>query len=205
MQLLVDALYNITISLSAPTIVALLILLVWTLYETGGFLREWRNRKTAVQKWNEFLAMIHKFGDDNVESLKNDFYQLESYPTLLTIFAERSKDFPNNNVYLNKLISEIEIKANKSCHIARTGVRIGPMLGLMGTLIPMGPALKAIANGNLETMSNNLIIAFSTTVTGLTIAGLCYIIFIARQHWYAKDMSDIEYLLETIFSAKGEK
>jgi len=204
MQLLVNILYSITVTLGAPTIIALLFTLAWTLYEIGGFLREWRDRRSASKAWKKYLTTIPEKGRSQA-SLKDDFYALASYPTLLVIFAERSRDFQDNHMYLNKIITEIEMIANKSCNILRTCVRIGPMLGLMGTLIPMGPALKAISTGNLENMSNNLIIAFSTTVTGLAIAGLCYVMFVARLHWYAKDVSDIEFLLETIFSTEDEK
>jgi len=192
------------ISLNIPVIAALLVLLIWTLYETGTFFREWRDRKKAAKSWAGFIEKLSGAKASGA-SLKQDFWELGTYPTLVSIFAGRSKKVQNAYIHLKKLVSEIELSAVKSCHRARLGVRLGPMLGLMGTLIPMGPALKAITSGNIDAMSSNLIIAFGTTVTGLAIAGLCYIVFTVRQHWYAKDISDIDYLLDTVFNEGGDE
>lgn len=205
MQLLIDALYSITVFLGPPTIVALLAVFAGTLFEIGGFLREWRARRVSYARWEEFLLAIHRGGPASASALRAEFYDLPGYPTLLAIFAERSKEFQDNRACLNKLLAEIELRANKSFYFVRAGIRIGPMLGLMGTLIPMGPALKAISTGNMEAMSSNLIIAFSTTVVGLVIAGLCYTIFLVRQYWYSKDISDLDYLLEIVFAMEAAR
>jgi hypothetical protein len=54
---------------------------------------------------------------------------------------------------------------------ARLWVRLGPALGLAGTLIPLGPALLGLAANDLEALSAGLIIAFGTTVLGSSRAG----------------------------------
>jgi len=72
------------------------------------------------------------------------------------------------------------------------------MLGLMGTLIPISPALVALAQGDTQTLSDNLVIAFSTTVVGLLIGGLAYAMSMVRDRMYALDVSDIEYVLDSL-------
>lgn len=99
------------------------------------------------------------------------------------------------------LLHEMEFRASRRLARVRIGLRIGPMLGLMGTLIPMGPALKGVSDGNLAAMSDNLIIAFSTTVVGLLVGALCYVILTARRYWYARDIADVERLT---FAESGE-
>lgn len=89
-------------------------------------------------------------------------------------------------------LTHFELAASRRLSILRIGLRMGPVLGLMGTLIPMGPALMSISEGNLTVMSNDLIIAFSTTVAGLFVGALCYIFLIVRQNWYAHDLADLE-------------
>jgi biopolymer transport protein ExbB/TolQ len=69
------------------------------------------------------------------------------------------------------------------------------MLGLMGTLIPLGPALQALTKGDLQTMANNLTIAFVTTIIGLLIGGIGYAINLFRDGMLTLDLSDLEYLL----------
>ncbi len=200
MSPLVGILYNITLALKVPVVLCLLFALAWMLFEAGGFGREWLDRKLAASKWRVFLVLIVE-KDAHPESLKKAFFDLRSYPTLLALFATRARILPENPAHLDKLISEIEIEANKRCCRMRVGTRIGPILGLMGTLIPMGPALLGITTGDLETMAGNLIVAFSTTVVGLLIGAACLMMLIVRQYWYAKDMSDLEYIAQMIFFA----
>ncbi len=198
---LVNILYHITLALRVPVIITLLTALIWMLFEAGGFGREWLDRKLVAKKWRGFLAQIVEESQIPGD-LKKAFFELGAYPTLLTLFATQSRHLPENPTHLDKLISEIEIEANKRCYRMRVGTRVGPILGLMGTLIPMGPALLGITTGDLESMAGNLIVAFSTTVIGLLIGASCLMMLIARQYWYAKDMSDLEYLFETAFSTR---
>ena len=70
--------------------------------------------------------------------------------------------------------------------------KLGPMLGLMGTLIPLGPALLALSKGDTELLSKNLIIAFGTTVLGLFISSVHYTLYLIRRSFYAKDILEWE-------------
>ena len=202
MTQLTNILFHVTLALKGPVIVALLAALAWVLYESGQFLREYIDRKIADRTWRGFLILIPKKRDD-AATLRGQFFSLKTHPTLLSMFAEHAREHTDNRQQIDKLISDIEIEANRRCYRMRVGVRVGPILGLMGTLIPMGPALMSISTGNLEAMAHNLIIAFSTTVVGLMIGALCLIMLIARQHWYAKDMSDIEHLYDAVLFPEG--
>lgn len=52
--------------------------------------------------------------------------------------------------------------------------QLGPILGLLGTLIPLGPGLAALGSGDIVTLAEALTVAFDTTVTGLVIGALAY-------------------------------
>ena len=82
-------------------------------------------------------------------------------------------------------------------------MRVGPLLGLMGTLIPLGPALMSLASGDIQTLSKNLVVAFTTTVLGLFVGGVCFAMSLARRRWYAQDIADIEYLYQCLFATEG--
>jgi biopolymer transport protein ExbB/TolQ len=71
----------------------------------------------------------------------------------------------------------------------------------MGTLIPLGPALSALANGNIQALSGNLIVAFTATVVGLLVSGVAYGMGLARRIWYASDMTSLEFIAETMAPA----
>jgi biopolymer transport protein ExbB/TolQ len=72
------------------------------------------------------------------------------------------------------------------------------MLGLMGTLIPMGPALMGLSSGNIQQLAANLVIAFATTVLGLLAGGVAYSILLIKKKWYTQDLSDMEYVVEVL-------
>ncbi len=76
--------------------------------------------------------------------------------------------------------------------------RVGPMLGLVGTLLPLGPALRGLASEDLASLAGNLEIAFTATVFGLLIGGLAYAAGVLRRNWYDQDLSDLEFVLETV-------
>ncbi len=62
--------------------------------------------------------------------------------------------------------------------------RGGPILGLMGTLIPLGPGLTALGAGNIDILATALTVAFDTTVVGLLVGLLTYCISRVRRRWY---------------------
>ena len=68
---------------------------------------------------------------------------------------------------IQRLLANFEIAADKDLAISKTLTKLGPILGLMGTLIPMGPALAGLASGDIASMAYNMQIAFATTVVGL--------------------------------------
>jgi len=100
---------------------------------------------------------------------------------------------------LEKLLQQVGRMISKRLELTNVMVRLGPMFGLMGTLIPMGPALLALTKGDINTLAGNLIIAFGTTVIGLLIGGVAYFISTVRTRWYKHDMNDIHYICEVLF------
>jgi len=97
-----------------------------------------------------------------------------------------------------RLMQEREVEIMRKLEKPRILVRFGPTLGLMGTLIPLGPALLGLSAGNIEQLANNLVIAFTSTVVGLLIGAVSMIVATVRQRWYTEDMNDMEYIAEKI-------
>jgi hypothetical protein len=67
----------------------------------------------------------------------------------------------------------------------------------------MGPALLGLSAGDIDTLANNLIIAFGTTVVGLMAGAIGFMVATVRTRWYKHDISDIEYLSEILFGDLG--
>jgi biopolymer transport protein ExbB/TolQ len=99
---------------------------------------------------------------------------------------------------LLKLLNEVEILATKRLDRTRVWIRLGPIIGLITTLIPISPALVALAKGDLQVLSANLVIAFSTTVIALLVSGMAFVVSMFRERCYLQDIGDIEYALELL-------
>jgi len=200
MTFLIEILYTLSTALLIPVILLLLGFVIWSLMELGGFLRESIQRSSNQPAYEIALAEFvrqHKSQSDRTDS---KFFQKSNYPGLIALFAIRARLILNSPEQLAKLVSELEIEAAGRLARINLGVRTAPILGLMGTLIPMGPALKGLTDGNIEALSQNLVVAFSTTVLGLFVGGVCYTMQMFRRQWYARDLNEIEYIFELIQS-----
>ena len=83
--------------------------------------------------------------------------------------------------------------------------KISPMLGLMGTLIPLGPGIIALGQGDTYTLSQSLKIAFDTTIAGLVVAAIGLVISTIRKGWYNGYMSVLEAVMECVLEMENMK
>jgi biopolymer transport protein ExbB/TolQ len=90
-----------------------------------------------------------------------------------------------------QIVDESQARMLHSLEILALGIRLGPVLGLAGTLIPLGPALVAFGNGDAHALSSQLAIAFHATVIGLAIGGVNFTMQLLRRRWYRLDLIDI--------------
>ncbi|MCB9763663.1 MAG: MotA/TolQ/ExbB proton channel family protein [Alphaproteobacteria bacterium] len=70
--------------------------------------------------------------------------------------------------------------------------RVGPMLGLMGTLIPLGPGLAALGRGDVAVLAQAVTVAFDTTVMGLLVGILGFATGRLRRRWYEGVLTELE-------------
>jgi biopolymer transport protein ExbB/TolQ len=112
----------------------------------------------------------------------------------------------NNGLIATKVARLLEAREREAAKVLernRVLIRVGPMLGLMGTLIPLGPALVALSGGNINELSSNLIVAFSSTVVGLLIGAVFLTINMVTRRWYMQDLRDMEYIAEYQVASTG--
>ena len=101
---------------------------------------------------------------------------------------------------LEHLVLEREERARHGLTPSRALVKLGPSLGLIGTLVPMGSSLAAMATGNLQDMAGQMVVAFTSTIVGLVTGTLAYAVTAVRQHWVAESVREDRYLAERIAS-----
>jgi hypothetical protein len=89
---------------------------------------------------------------------------------------------------------EIDLIAHRLIESPRIISRAAPLLGLVATMIPMGPALKTLSEGNLAAMSGSLAIAFSAVILALIAASITYWIVNVERRWMSEEILAIETL-----------
>ena len=219
-----DFLTLITSVLRIPVLILLYGLTLWIIVEVGMLTFEWLTRtgrlskkhpkdlEEGLQEAANLVIMdsgnpggMHK--GENTKEHKEAIAVLKSCTAhkFVHIFLNGLSTLKSDKLFsvrLQKLLQTCDEEMTKRLEKTRTAVRIGPILGLMGTLIPMGPALLALTQGDIDTLATSLIFAFGTTVLGLLVGGVAFVITTVRQHWYDKDMNDIRYICEMLFGGE---
>ncbi len=127
---------------------------------------------------------------------KKLLHELTAHPELDDVMRE---------ALTRKLISAQENHYNAITRISDVIARLGPMFGLLGTLIPLGPGLIALGQGDTYTLSQSMLTAFDSTIAGLAAAAVSFIISTIRKRWYEDYMASTEALAVCILEKlKGE-
>ncbi len=185
-----------------PVMILLIVFFFWMMITLGGFVQEYLERRKQARRYDP-----KKLIDSCIEScqeiqnlsssLKKEMpYSFQEY--FHEILRELKERKCGREVHIEYLLQNKEQKMAKSLDKLRLMVRVGPTLGLMGTIIPMGPALSALSQGNLEKLSDNIIIAFTTTVLGLAIGIIAYFLSMIKNRWVHEDIKNLEYFTECV-------
>ncbi|MDD2932733.1 MAG: MotA/TolQ/ExbB proton channel family protein [Methylotenera sp.] len=97
--------------------------------------------------------------------------------------------FAKKNPHANQ--ETLELHLLKLIEPLRITSRIAPMLGLVATMIPMGPALIAVSSGDSQGIAQNLIVAFSAVIVALLAAAITYLVLSIRRRWLLHDLNEI--------------
>lgn len=123
---------------------------------------------------------------------------------LAIIYLNKLIDAKDSEAKREKILNEYEIAVSADISTSKTLSKMGPMLGLMGTLIPMGPALVGLSTGDISTMAYNMQVAFATTVVGLFAAAIGFITQQTKQRWYKRNLSSLEFVSQFISENFGK-
>lgn len=193
METISNTLFWISNGLLVPVIVLLLLFFLRSLLLIGGFFGEFYQR-TKLQK--KFNVMLDTINGENCEEMLRHLPKASSFP--LTKCLNELSEHCSQPAFCERLLANYEVEAERELGKSRILAKLGPMLGLMGTLIPMGPALVGLANGDISSMAYNMQVAFATTVVGMVIAAIGIITLQVKQRWLSRELNDLEYFHKTI-------
>ena len=200
-EYLTGSLDVISQSLTIPVLVILLIIVVISIITLGGVISEYTSRrKVPVGTVRDLIYDINSAA--SIDSLKGIIENAEipkSQKKVLTEIASSSAlDENSREALARKLVEYEEEKIDKTLQRTDIITRVGPTLGLMGTLIPMGPGLAALGAGDVNTLAESLTLAFNTTIVGIGSGALCYVIGKVRSGWYDRYLSDLDALSDAV-------
>jgi biopolymer transport protein ExbB/TolQ len=193
-------LYTFSSSLLYPVVIILLLLVLFSLILIGEFLSEYAKRNRDVKNLESCCLEVKDKITDNSYEIAAESLRNVKQNFMVTSFAKEAAGHMEKNRIpaIEWLSQEYEIRMAKRLEQTRIVATIAPMLGLMGTLIPLGPALIGLSQGDIVQLANNLMIAFATTVVGLFAGTIAYVLTQVRKRWYWQDMADIDYILDTL-------
>ncbi|MGV8133391.1 MAG: MotA/TolQ/ExbB proton channel family protein [Methanobrevibacter sp.] len=190
-------------SLLTPVMILLVVGLIVVILCIGGLINERISRKAISSEELESLVRDVSFSQSHSEIEKHiEESNLFDFQKNVLVKIANNYDIGSEarKALASELISAEETKLIKSTNKTDVLVRVGPILGLLGTLIPLGPGLAALGSGDIVTLAEALTVAFDTTVTGLVIGALAYLVSKFKKQWYESDL----IVLETIAEAELE-
>ena len=200
-----EVLRVIASSLQGPVIVLLIALVVIVLIIFGMLIAE------VFTERLQFKVSLPRLVDDlrhdsNTERVieRSDLLRRQK-DALLELLAHPDIDEASRESLAVNLVAREQAHFDIRVRITDTIARVAPMLGLMGTLIPLGPGLIAIGEGNTEVLSQSLLIAFDTTILGLIVGAIALVISTIRKSWYAKYMAAFESAAECTLQIANEQ
>ena len=190
--LLKSFIYIISSSLLYPVLFLLVFLTGWILIYSGSFFAEWLERIRLKKYPPERLPRIIRQGDNpGVFSHRVNSY-IKDIQRLL------NNEDQSTEAEIENFLQEKTLSIWKSLDRSRMVIRIGPGLGLIGTLIPMGTGLAALGQGDMTKLSSDLVIAFTTTVVGLAVGIVAYFFYTVKRRWVEEDIKNIELATEIL-------
>jgi biopolymer transport protein ExbB/TolQ len=174
-------LYSISNVLYLPVLLGIAALVLHMLVCFGTFGAEWLERRRGVR-------ML-------VATAKQEMHA--------ALTAQEGE--PGLDARLERLAQRADAAGVRRLDGVRFVVRVGPALGLMGTLIPMGISLAGLAQGNLPKMAESMTTAFTATVVGLACSVSAYVLSLVREHWLRSDLTEIAYAAESLLATQDAK
>ncbi len=197
-----DVVFELSNALRTPVLVVSVIAVAAVVVELGSLMVELvrRGRRNPDRLQNAAVnARAALVSGDRASAAKCLGIAVTSaamWRAVLRIVAHTGQ--PEAAIRVPKSIADFDLRSLRRLERTRILVRAGPALGLMGTLIPLSPALSGLATGNVDQLTDNLRVAFSITVLGLMIGALAFGISLVRDRLYAQDLSDLTFIAATL-------
>ena len=199
MTILGKVLHSMTSVLQIPVVIILILFIAAILVAIGWIISEYMNEHKHMQVQLPKLLDEIRAGEQPIEEIIGTSGLLKTQKEALVEITKHS-DF--NNLMLESLAANLLEREQEryDAKLKPTDLlsKLGPMFGLLGTLIPLGPGIIALGQGDTMTLSQSLMTAFDTTIAGLIVAAIAIVISTIRRGWYNNYMSVLETVMDCV-------
>ena len=193
MKIVSEILFIVSNGLMIPVILLLLYFLVKAIWILLGL---YSQIKVQREISSTLKALVRDYSD---ECIKDTQIKLQATgESIVSEYLKRIIEHKHDSRYCEHELADFQVETQKILAKYRMLVKFGPMLGLMGTLIPMGPALVGLGLGDISSMAYNMQVAFATTVIGMLVSGIGLCALQLNQRYYAGYLNDLEFLTSKI-------
>lgn len=202
--MLIQIMHTIASSLQTPVIVILLALTLTMVLVIGMLVAEAFTERRYFRLDLPALVDALTEDPDPVAVIEQaDILSRQKRALLELISHPQAKDAQRESMAVNMVAAEQRVFDNR-LKVTDLIAKVAPMLGLMGTLIPLGPGIVGIGQGNTQLLSESLLIAFDTTVLGLIVGAVALLVSTIRKSWYAKYMAAFEAAAECVLEKAND-
>lgn len=204
-----SSMHAISQSLLMPVMVVLAIFFVYSLINLGILLGQYyKRRKSTVDLKKSIKQLLSLKNSGDPDKMKQVIEAMDiprSHKEVLQTMAETG-DVSNEyrESLAIKMVEDETIESAKKLERTDIVAKIAPAIGLMGTLIPLGPGLAALGEGDIQSLASHLLIAFDAAVLGMASAAISFTVSKVRRRWYEEDISNLETLADTFLEILKE-
>lgn len=182
-------LFLVSDSLLIPDIIVLLVLFVRALFLVGSFYNQYI---TKYKNERQLRPILNQLTPERMEELQAALPEKDNSLHIRYLRAILAR--PADDTYADYMITNFENDAEKDVVTSKLLAKVGPVLGLIGTLIAMSPALTGLSQGDISKMASNMQVVFATTVVGLVVSLVGLVTLQFKQRWYAKQVNQLDYI-----------
>ena len=197
---------NVAASLMGPVMIVLVCLILFAVYSVGALLAEYlAERRHFKANMPRDIKRIKDASYDELHEVIEETGLLRSQKTALHVITA-NMGLPEDDLFALAKSEVTGTDARYRSKVARTDLvtKIAPMMGLMCTLIPLGPGIVAMGQGDVNQLSNSLLVAFDGTVAGLVGGVVSMIVSSVRKRWYANYLVATESLATSVLEKAQE-
>lgn len=177
---------QVATALRIPVLIAAIAVLLLCAVEVGRFAAEWWRRRVRTSRFD-----LGELASRAIAEPEHAAHYAALAPG--TAAASAVIDLaggPRDGT--ERALARYELRVQRRLDCTRLLVRVGPALGLMGTLIPLAPGLAALGEGDVSSLAESLRDAFGATVVGLLVGTVAFALTLARTRMYSEDLVDLE-------------